>query len=184
MKGQDIVVLLKLVSLQNELRFRQGDALKEYDALSVRGLADSLGISKSEISLSLNRSLYSGLALKDRQSGRPIASRRALCDFMLSGLKYVFPVHPGPLIRGLPTSFHAPALQGQLLYQMEYPYVWPHAEGKVKGQAIEPLFKSVPMAVQRDLFLYECLALVDAIRIGAARETQLAQKILRERLGV
>ena len=147
-------------------------------------MADLLGISKSEISLSLNRSLYSGLALKDLQSGRPVANRRALCDFILSGLKYVFPVRPGSLIRGLPTSFHAPVLQGRLLYQMEYPYVWPYAEGKIKGQAIEPLFKSVPEAVQRDLFLYECLALVDAIRTGAARETQLAQQILKDRLGV
>lgn len=176
--------MLKLVSLENELRYRQGDALKEDDALSVRGLAESLGISKSEISLSLNRSLYSGLALKDLQSSRPVASRRALCDFMLSGLKYVFPVHPGPLIRGLPTSFHAPVLQGRLIYHMDYPYVWPLAEGTVKGQAIKPLFKSVPVAVRRDLFLYECLALVDAIRIGAAREMHLAQQILKERLGV
>lgn len=121
--------------------------------------------------------------MKDLQSGRPVSSRRALCNFILSGLKYVFPVHPGPLIGGLPTSFHAPVQQGRLFYQMEYPYVWPHAEGKVKGQAIEPLFKSVRVAVQRDLFLYECLALVDAIRTGAARETHLAQQILKGRLG-
>ncbi len=132
--------MLKQISLQNELRFQQGDALKENDALSVRG-AESLGIDKSEISLSLNRSLDSGLALKYLQPGRPVASSRALCDFMLSGLKYVFSVHPGPLLCGLPTSFYAPVLQGRLIYQIEYQYVWPHAEGNVKGQAIEPLVK-------------------------------------------
>lgn len=184
MKGQDVVILLKLISVQNEGHLHDRAGSSDDDLVSVRGLANSLEISKSEISLSLNRSLYSGLALKDRQSGRPVANRRALCDFMLSGLKYVFPVHPGPLVRGLPTSFHAPMLQGQLLSQMEYPFVWPHAKGDVKGQAIEPLFKSVPVAVQRDFFLYECLALVDAIRTGAAREMHLAQPILRERLGV
>jgi hypothetical protein len=32
--------------------------------------------------------------------------------------------------------------------------------------------------------LYECLALVDAIRTGRARERQLAIKLLGERLGV
>ncbi|KZB67192.1 hypothetical protein [Thalassospira sp. MCCC 1A02491] len=184
MKGQDIVVLLKLISLHNEGQRHERGGSNDDDVVSIRGLANSLEISKSEISLSLNRSLYSGLAQKDLQSGRPAANRRALCDFMFSGLKYVFPVHPGPLVRGLPTSFHAPMLQGRLLSQMEYPFVWPHAKGEVKGQAIEPLFKSIPVAVQRDAFLYQCLALVDAIRTGAARETRLAQQILKERLGV
>lgn len=50
------------------------------------------------------------------------------------------------------------------------------------GQAIEPLYKSVPFAVRRDNELYAYLALLDAIRMGNARESNLAIKMLKERL--
>jgi hypothetical protein len=58
------------------------------------------------------------------------------------------------------------------------PPVWPDARGTVKGQRIEPLFKSVCAAVAQDPRLYALLALVDAIRIGQARERGIAGKRL------
>jgi len=44
------------------------------DAFSVRGLEASLGIGKSEVNASINCSIDSGLALKDRRSGYPKAN--------------------------------------------------------------------------------------------------------------
>jgi len=61
-------------------------------------------------------------------------------------------------------------------------HVWPHAVGKQRGIAIEPLFRSVPEAVPGDERLHEYLALVDAIRLGRQREARLAAELLRERL--
>ena len=55
-------------------------------------------------------------------------------------------------------------------------------EGRVRGLSIEPLFKSVPEAVQKDQRLYEYLALVDAIRLGKQRESNLAVERLKQRL--
>ena len=52
----------------------------------------------------------------------------------------------------------------------EFVPVWPDARGNTKGQAVEPLFKSVPEAVRKDPQLYALLALTDAIRFGQARE--------------
>jgi len=62
------------------------------------------------------------------------------------------------------------------------PLVWPHPEGEVRGESIEPLYPSAVDAARRDSRLYECLALVDALRIGRAREKKLAIDQLTARL--
>lgn len=184
MKSQDIVVLLKLVSLQED--DQQSDAgLQEPrgdDVYSVRNLEALLGISKTEINASINRSLSSGLLGKDRESGRPKPNRRNLHNFIVHGLKFAFPAKPGAMTRGLPTAFAAPMLKSQLISGGEYIYVWPYAEGRDIGQSVKPLFKNVPEAVQNDERLYEYLALVDAIRLGNQREANLAGERLSERL--
>ena len=58
----------------------------------------------------------------------------------------------------------------------------PSAKGKLKGQAVNPLYKSVPEAVLNDPKLHELLALVDAIRVGNVREKKLAVGELKERI--
>lgn len=179
MKGQDILVLLKLISLDARL---QRAGAPDLDPYSVRSLAEALGVSKSEIGNSLNRSLNSGLAIKDRSSGRPIVNVSAVSDFIKSGLKYVFPAKPGPLSRGVATGFAAPVLKGKLMSAGETKFVWPDAEGADSGQSVEPLFKSVPFAIRDDERLYAFLALVDAIRLGNPREASVARTELDSRL--
>ena len=182
MKGQDIVILLKIVSLQEQEK--QGvlaDPLSgRENPLSARNLESALGISKTEVNASIHRSIESGLAIQDHWRVSP--NRRDLHKFIVSGLKFVFPAKPGAMTRGIPTAFAAPVLEGMLISAGEYIYVWPSAEGKQMGQSIEPLFKSVPEAVQSDPLLYEYLALVDAIRLGKQRESRLAAERLEERL--
>ncbi len=48
--------------------------------------------------------------------------------------------------RGVPTAFSAPILEGKRLSMGDYIYVWPYAEGREKGQFVQPLFKSVTKA--------------------------------------
>jgi len=179
MKSQDILVLLKLISLgqQAAANYEADDA-----AYSVRGLADALGVSKSEISNSINRLYEAGLALKDRRSGRPKPNVKAAQEFILTGLKYVFPVKPGPQARGVPTAFAAPVLESKVMSAGEGKFVWPDAEARDSGQSIEPLFKSVPFAIREDPELYAYLALVDAIRLGNPREAGVARNELKMRL--
>jgi hypothetical protein len=97
-------------------------------------------------------------------------------------LRYVFPVKPAEIVRGIPTSFSAPVLQDKLMSGGDLIHVWPDAYGNRKGQSITPLFKTVPGAVKKDPRLYEYLALIDAIRLGNAREANLANEILREKV--
>lgn len=54
--------------------------------------------------------------------------------------------------------------------------------GRVRGQAIEPLYPSVPAAARKNVELYEFLALIDALRVGRARERKLAAEEISKRL--
>lgn len=213
MKSQDILLLLKLISLykqeQRELRLTLGDGVRiqeeqqlskgewrgwetgekvtspiytPQDRYSVRNLETVTGISKSEISASLKRSISVGLAVLDRKTHYPRTNSRALKGFIEFGIKYVFPAKPGAIVRGIPTAFAAPVMTGKLMTAGEIINVWPDPYGKEKGQAIEPLFKSVPKAVKQDATLYKLLALVDAVRLGSPRESQLAMQLLEDEM--
>lgn len=149
---------------------------------SMRALSESTGISKSEISLALQRCYEAGLAKPDRINGAPRVNSTALSEFIIYGIKYVFPVKPAEITRGIATAWAAPVLNGQVMSAGELVPVWPDARGLTRGQAIVPLFKSVPHAVRNDPRLYSMLALIDAIRIGQSRERKIATEKLSEML--
>ena len=165
LKPQDIVILLKLVSL--------GDRPWSYNVLAVE-----LAMSPSEVHSGVKRA--AAARLLDPQRNVPIL--RALLEFLVHGVKYAFPPDRGPLTRGLPTAYAAPPLNTLIVLPDEPPPVWPDPEGKVRGYAFSPLYPSVPKAAAQDSLLYELLALVDAIRDGRARERELAIKELTARL--
>ena len=63
--------------------------------------------------------------------------------------------------------------------------VWPYAMGKVRGLALEPLHPMVPKAALADPELWQCLALVDALRSNdGVRVSQLAEKLLGESIAI
>ncbi|MCL2715285.1 MAG: hypothetical protein FWD68_12030 [Alphaproteobacteria bacterium] len=185
MRSQDVVILLKLISLQTQEAMCPNDPRWNFEsdgANSMRGLQAQLGISKTEISASIHRSLAAGLAIKDRRSGRPKPNRRYLHGFIVHGLRFVFPARPGAITRGIPTAFAAPMLKGRLLLGSDDSCVWPASDGQINGQCVHPLFRSVPDAARKDELLYEYLALIDAIRLGGPREFRVAAETLSERL--
>ena len=155
MRPHDIVVLLKIVANGDKTCFQ-------------KDLAIELNISSSEISESLHRSALAGLINPSKKR----VMFAALYDFLEHGLRYVFPQKPGEMVSGLPTAWSAPPLSLEIF--SEEVVVWPSADGVVRGQAIEPLHPSVPIACKRDKKLYELLVLTDALRIGRARERNRA----------
>lgn len=182
MKSQDIYILLKLVCLQQVYLYGAYLNGELGDHYSARGLSAALGVSKTEVNASIRRSIDIGMAIKDRKSGYPKANKKALLEFVVHGLKYVFPAKPAEITRGVPTAFSAPMLEEKLLSMGEYMYVWAYAEGSAKELSVQPLFKSVPRTVIYDERLYEYLALVDAIRLGNPRESNLAAELFEKRL--
>jgi hypothetical protein len=165
-KPQDMLVLLKLC-LWRDREWRHID------------LAAELGLSQTEVSFALERCRQSGFL----DSAKKRVLRSALLEFLEHGLKYVYPVQPGAVCRGVPTAHSALPLSKRIVSDADDQYVWPWAEGKVRGQAIAPLYESVPLAAEKDPKLYELLALVDAVRVGRARERALALEELESRIG-
>ncbi|MDD4698583.1 MAG: hypothetical protein PHR52_13780 [Fermentimonas sp.] len=163
MSPVDIVILLKIICYGNEV-WKQST------------LADSLGISQSEVSKSLKRSKYAGLL---DPSGKNIM-KSALFEFLQYGFRYTFPIKPGPIVRGVPTSHSAKPLS-ELIESTEA-YVWPYGKGSVRGHSIIPLYPSAPEAALKDEKLHELLALTDALRVGRTRERNMAIEELNKRI--
>jgi hypothetical protein len=183
LKPQDVVVLLKLGI--------------GHDSPTFATLAAQLGISASEVHSAMNRA--ASATLLDLDQRRPRVSQ--LLEFVEHGIRYVFISRRGEITRGIPTAFSAPPLSERLGPLPEFdnpltraaaavpqvtaqavPLVWPHPEGQVRGESFEPLYPSAVDAARRDQKLYECLALVDAIRVGRARDKRIAIDLLAERL--
>ncbi len=101
-------------------------------------------------------------------------------DLLQYGIPYVFPQLPGVVVRGIPTAHSAAPLKDEI--QSSENYVWPYAKGHVRGHSILPLYSSVIQAVESDAQWYEFLALIDALRVGRAREKNLAPDILKMRI--
>jgi len=76
--------------------------------------------------------------------------KHALLEFLVHGLRYVFYTHPGPVSRGIPTALKAEPLKSLLVVDIADVYVWPTPTGDVRGQAIAPLYRSVPFASEKD----------------------------------
>lgn len=164
LKPQDILVLLKLLA--------SGERGRLVD------IASELGLSQSEVSLALERAKRAGLL--DDAKKKPLKS--ALEEFLLHGLKYVYPAEIGMLCRGIPTAHSAPPLAKKIVSSPDDQYVWAHPDGNLRGQAVSPLCEWAPEAARKDPRLHELLALVDALRVGRARERMIAAEELRARL--
>ena len=165
LKAQDIIVLLKLAH-------RRAGSWRQID------IARDLGLSQAEVHNALRRSAESGLYLPKQQQ----VSRQALLELLVHGVRYVFPAKLGATSRGMPTAWAAAPLAKMIRSSKDDKPVWPTAAGKARGPAVEPLYESVPDAAGRDPKLYELLVLVDAIRIGGAREREIAASELTDRL--
>jgi len=165
LKPQDIVILLKLVTL--------GSRPWSYSALALE-----LGMSPSEVHSGIRRA--SAARLFDPQRNLPAI--RSLQEFLVHGVKYAYPPDRGQITRGIPTCYAAPPLNSLIVQSDEPPPVWPDPDGPVRGYEFSPLYRSVPKAAVHDQAFYELLVLVDTIRDGRARERELAVKLLAERL--
>lgn len=165
LKGEDIVVLLKLVD--------------ESPHWTVRTLADETTIPRTVVHRAIKRLAEAGLF--NEQLRRVNISQSE--EFLLHGLRYVFPARLGGPSLGVPTAWAAEPLASHIVSPRdELPPVWPHALGEHRGLALAPLHGSAVEASRRDPQLGERLALVDALRIGGQRVRGVAAELLIPRL--
>lgn len=105
LKPQDIVIILKILA-------------KQAQPWSQGGLAVELGMSASEVNAGIKRAVLSGLLHK--KHNKVIPNKKALEEFMLHGLKYVFPAERGQPTRGIAAAYAAPVLKGNLSLVKSY----------------------------------------------------------------
>ncbi|MCX7010221.1 MAG: hypothetical protein NTY53_23780 [Kiritimatiellaeota bacterium] len=165
MKPQDVLVALKLLTSGWP------------GSYAVLGL--QLGMSPSMAHSAVSRARREGLL----HPLEFVPIQMALAEFLVHGVRYVFPAELGSPTRGMPTSYAVPPLSPEISTSPdELVPVWPDPDGTMRGSALKPLYHSVPKAARKDAKLYEWLVLVDALRVGRARERELASKIISTRL--
>ncbi len=168
LRPQDVLVALKLAVLPEDAR------------PTYASLAASLGMSASEVHAAVKRAKAARLVFdwEDKIKGNKLA----LLEFAIHGIKYAFPAERGGMSLGIPTAYAAPPLSSEIVPDKDPPPVWPSANGSIRGISLQPLAKHAPEASQRDPKLYKLLTLIDAMRMGTARERELAAKHLTDSL--
>lgn len=210
LKSQDFLILIKLISLQKERSRRihyakthrstyyedyeiyQNNIDSEfYDKFSVRGLGSSLGISKTEISASLRRCLDNNLLLLINNSSQSSLSlidlnwqvnKKAVFELIKYAIPYFYPPKQLGWDIGIPTGFAAPILADEVTSAGNSKFIWPSEHGNTYGQSLEPIYKTVAIASYNDKFIYNCFSLIDAYRLGKAREKDIAIKLIEKEI--
>lgn len=163
LKGRDMLVLFHLLECD------QG--------WSYRSVGNELGLDPAVIHRAVASLGEAGLIDADRNLNRPYIE-----EFLVHAAKFVFPARLGALSRGVATGWGAPPLSALLASSSEPPPVWPSAGGVIRGPAVEPIIDDAVERSERDPGLREWLALVDAIRVGGARDRELAAAQIGERV--
>ena len=138
LKPQDLLVSLKVLPNGNA-KWNQ------------RALAQSLGMSLSQVNGSLERAVKAGLMFRgDSRNDSPNAFPYALDEFIAHGVRAAFPVQKGAPTIGIPSGVIGAQIDHEFMEvrEIEVP-VWPSPHGKSRGIGIMPLFKSIPEVVER-----------------------------------
>ena len=164
MRPQDVVILLKMIILNNK-------------SWTFAEIANDLQMSETEVSFAMERNKIAGLVSPDKTK----VNKLALREFLIYGIKYVFPPQPGHSARGVATAHSAPPIKEHIAEGNEH-YVWAYYKGTKRGNTIVPLYAKIPKIVENQLDLYDFLTIIDTLRIGKKREIEIAINELDKRL--
>jgi DNA-binding MarR family transcriptional regulator len=176
MKPQDVVVLAKLLSYK-----------KKGVSWSQAGLAKELCLSPSQVNYALKRlsqsQLLAPVLSEENNETKLVPVTRACEEFFIHAVKYAFPPEFGSQCSGLPTAYAASPLNEVIVSGNDLPPVWPAiGKGAVRGIELKPLYHCVAKSIMKfpDQYFYELLALIDAIRLGRAREKSIGAERITE----
>jgi DNA-binding Lrp family transcriptional regulator len=141
-------------------------------------LAKELGISPSTAFDAVQSLQRTGML----RAGSRQPNNTELRNFLVHGAKHAFPALLGREARGVPTAHSGPVLKD--LFDSSKPIVWPSPKGTVRGTSLTPLYPKAVELPKRSPRLYQVLALIDALRVGQARERNAARNAIDELLGV
>lgn len=146
--------------------------------LTYNALGHMLGVSSSTTHQAVSRLQDSGLV----RPGTREPNLQALRNFLVHGVRHAFPAALGREARGVPTAHSGPVLNET--FDTGRPVVWPDVHGSLRGTALTPLYPQATKLPVNDPKLYGALTLVDALRMGQARERNAAMAALDAVLGM
>lgn len=159
----DIAVSLRLVLVPGE----------KYEPL-----ANALATSTSAVHRSVARLQHSGFCA----TGSRQVNKDSLQEFLLHGLRYVFPPVHGSDRVGIPTAGAHPAIAAAMGEHAGPPLVWASEGGTTRAQSLMPLFAGMTRVVQRDTRMHELLAMVDLLRVVSPAGRQAASNLVSQKL--
>lgn len=159
-KPQDVLIMLKLLALP---------------VASQKDLSNSLFISQAEVSHGIQRLKIAKLLTLEGK-----VNIEACLEFLIHALKYLYPPEIGSFAVGIPTAYARPGFKF-VKHKEDDIYVWPYPESKInlKGIALKPFYATLPQASLQDEKLYSLASLVEMIRMGRAREQNIATEKLK-----
>jgi len=163
LKPQDVVLLVKLLSLKKE------------DWLQI-DLAMSLELSQSEVAKALARLSKAGLVQGKR------VNRSAALEFIIHAIKYMFPAEVGALAVGVPTAISSPMHEKIVVQDGTDVFVWPSLHGSRRGQVIKPFYPELAEAALKDSEFYGLMSAIEILRVGRARERNFAINYLEKKI--
>lgn len=175
LKPQDLVVLVRLLLAENRA-----------EPTTYPGLSLWTGLSASECHAAVKRLHRSGLIAATLQGSSTFdwqVIRPAFDEFSTHALRYLWPVEPAGEQRGVPTGTAVETLNEDAasVHEAER-WVWPSAQGTQRGQAVAPLYPTVPDKVSSDPRFHQSLAAIDLARSPMARLRKLGQQWIQTRL--
>jgi len=162
LRPHDVCVAIQLV-LAPDFHFRE--------------LGRDVGLSLGESHNSVRRLEIARLYLPHRR----LVNQAALRDLLLVGVPYVWTGQLASETRGAPTARAGPILASS--FPHDEAIVWPSPDGPSRGAALAPMCKAAPSYPVQNPELYGWLTIVDALRVGRARERRMAHEFLSARLG-
>lgn len=150
------------------------------EAGTLAQIAEELGVVPSQVHSTLRHLSTAGLL----RPGSRGTNTRALLEFLVHGIRFVFPAPKGPLVSGVPTAYSAPPLSAEL--DAIDVVVWPAPlhPAAVQGFSIAPLYRAAHTLLDRAPSTYRLLAITDALRLDDARVRVIAAARLALVLGV
>ena len=149
---------------------------------SVRDLQELLGASSpSRVHDSLRR--LEAARLVGRVSG--LTLKMPLFHILKDAVRWLIPGNVGDHAVGVPTAHAVGPLANELVWQ--HAYVWPARsddEQQLEGRSVEPLHDWAYGLAASNPQAHLVLALTDSIRVGRARDQQLAREHLHAALGL
>ena len=163
LRSQDIVIAVKILQMP-------------HSKWSFESLGETIGIGHNQAHLAFKRLIACNLI--SHEFRRPIKNN--LVEFLVHGVRYVFPPQWVENTCGIPTAASAPIFEGKLVSNEVI--VWPAKGYKrlAKGRGLMPIHDSAMSASKSDPKCYDILAAIEAVRSGGAREREVASSVVKD----